>query len=146
MQLLVRNLQGRTITVSAEGSDTVADLKHALEVRLVAVEAWRRACGAGACCRLPLTTAAALRCRHSAATCASLARLRVQAKDGLPARYQSLVHAGRLLLDGAALADCGLAAGATVQQCSRLLGGKPVKVAVLQGARSSLIRRCRVGS
>jgi len=32
MQLLVRNLSGRTIAVSAAGSDTVAELKRKLEV------------------------------------------------------------------------------------------------------------------
>lgn len=39
-----------------------------------------------------------------------------------------LLYAGHLLDDGAALASCGLSAGSTVHQTSRLRGGKPVKV------------------
>lgn len=38
-----------------------------------------------------------------------------------------LLHAGHLLDDDAVLASCGLGAGSTVHQTSRLRGGKPVK-------------------
>lgn len=58
----------------------------------------------------------------------------VQAKDGVPVAHQYLVHGGRLLEDSSSLAACGLEAGSTVHQSSRLLGGKPVKVRQLAGA------------
>ena len=52
----------------------------------------------------------------------------MQAQDGLPAEHQCLVHNGRIMADSSSLAACGLEAGSTVHQSSRLLGGKPVKV------------------
>ena len=52
---------------------------------------------------------------------------RLQHGDGLPVEHQVLLHAGRLLDDATLLASCGLCAGSTVHQTSRLRGGKPVK-------------------
>ncbi|KAL4425755.1 hypothetical protein ABPG75_009771 [Micractinium tetrahymenae] len=84
MQLLVRSVSGWTLAVSAQSSETVADLK-----------------------------------------------LRLQAKDGMPACHQTLVHAGKLLEDCALLGAYGLEAGCTLHQGSRLRGGQPVKVKII---------------
>ena len=52
----------------------------------------------------------------------------LQDKDGVPCRHQVLIYGGKLLEDACTLGACGLEAGSTVHQTSRLRGGKPVKV------------------
>ena len=52
----------------------------------------------------------------------------LQDKDGVPDQDQVLIYGGKLLDDACTLGACGLEAGSTVQQTSRLRGGKPVKV------------------
>lgn len=122
MQLLVRSLGGRTRAVSLDPTDTVEDLKAALEqVRNIRAHRGHAqssaAAAAGRCSQPP---AASRDTRGEAPA--------LQAAGGIPARHQVLVHGGRLLEDGASLGACGLGHGSTVHQTARLRGGKPVKV------------------
>ena len=125
MQIFVKTLTGKTITLEVEASDTIENVKAKIQVKKN-IHLFMRF--------LEFTFGLALNCKEKHV----INLFFLQDKEGIPPDQQRLIFAGKQLEDGRTLSDYNIQKESTLHLVLRLRGGMQIFVKTLTGKTITL--------
>ena len=126
MQIFVKTLTGKTITLEVEASDTIENVKAKIQVNRENIQL---------CARFfEFMFGLAPNCKEKHV----INLLLFQDKEGIPPDQQRLIFAGKQLEDGRTLSDYNIQKESTLHLVLRLRGGMQIFVKTLTGKTITL--------
>ncbi|KAL9697370.1 hypothetical protein quinque_000811 [Culex quinquefasciatus] len=139
MQIFVKTLTGKTITLEVEPSDTIENVKAKIQDKEGIPPDQQRLIFAGKQLRMvvPFRTTTSKRSPPFIWYCVC-AEAKIQDKEGIPPDQQRLIFAGKQLEDGRTLSDYNIQKESTLHLVLRLRGGMQIFVKTLTGKTITL--------
>ncbi|KAL3696331.1 hypothetical protein R1sor_010407 [Riccia sorocarpa] len=128
MQIFVKTLTGKTITLEVESSDTIDNVKTKIQDKEGIPPDQQRLIFAGKTITLEVESSDTI----------DNVKTKIQDKEGIPPDQQRLIFAGKQLEDGRTLADYNIQKESTLHLVLRLRGGMQIFVKTLTGKTITL--------
>merc|ERR1712196_437139 len=133
MQIFVKTLTGKTITLEVESSDTIENVKAKIQDKEGIPPDQQRLIFAGK----PLT-GKTITLEVEPSDSIDNVKAKIQDKEGIPPDQQRLIFAGKQLEDGRTLSDYNIQKESTLHLVLRLRGGMQIFVKTLTGKTITL--------
>ncbi|EDM13558.1 rCG21224 [Rattus norvegicus] len=128
MQIFVKTLTGKTITLEVEPSDTIENVKAKIQDKEGIPPDQQRLIFAGKTITLEVEPSDTI----------ENVKAKIQDKEGIPPDQQRLIFAGKQLEDGRTLSDYNIQKESTLHLVLRLRGGMQIFVKTLTGKTITL--------
>ncbi|KAK4392030.1 Polyubiquitin [Sesamum angolense] len=141
MQIFVKTLTGKTITLEVESSDTIDNVKAKIQDKEGIPPDQQRLIFAGSNWRrifVKTLTGKTITLEVESSDTIDNVKAKIQDKEGIPPDQQRLIFAGKQLEDGRTLADYNIQKESTLHLVLRLRGGMQIFVKTLTGKTITL--------
>ncbi|KAF7103734.1 hypothetical protein CFC21_104693 [Triticum aestivum] len=139
MQIFVKTLTGKTITLEVESSDTIDNVKAKIQDKEGIPPDQQRLIFAGKQLIFVKTlTGKTITLEVESSDTIDNVKAKIQDKEGIPPDQQRLIFAGKQLEDGRTLADYNIQKESTLHLVLRLRGGMQIFVKTLTGKTITL--------
>ncbi|EFC46664.1 predicted protein [Naegleria gruberi] len=123
MQLFVKTLIGRTITLEVESNDSIENVKRKVQEKEGISPDQQRLIFAGK--QVKTLTGKTITIEMESSDTVENMKQKIFDKEGIPSDQQRLIYAGKQLEDGRTINDYNLQKDSTVHLVLRLRGGNP---------------------
>nr|GEU64784.1 hypothetical protein [Tanacetum cinerariifolium] len=127
MQIFVKTLTGKTITLEVESSDTIDNVKAKIQDKEGGMQIF-----------VKTLTGKTITLEVESSDTIDNVKAKIQDKEGIPPDQQRLIFAGKQLEDGRTLADYNIQKESTLHLVLRLRGGMQIFVKTLTGKTITL--------
>uniref|UniRef100_A0A8R7R8Q2 Ubiquitin-like domain-containing protein n=1 Tax=Triticum urartu TaxID=4572 RepID=A0A8R7R8Q2_TRIUA len=138
MQIFVKTLTGKTITLEVESSDTIDNVKAKIQDKEGIPPDQQRLLRGGMQIFVKTLTGKTITLEVESSDTIDNVKAKIQDKEGIPPDQQRLIFAGKQLEDGRTLADYNIQKESTLHLVLRLRGGMQIFVKTLTGKTITL--------
>uniref|UniRef100_A0A8R7UCY0 Ubiquitin-like domain-containing protein n=1 Tax=Triticum urartu TaxID=4572 RepID=A0A8R7UCY0_TRIUA len=138
MQIFVKTLTGKTITLEVESSDTIDNVKAKIQDKEGIPPDQQRLIRGGMQIFVKTLTGKTITLEVESSDTIDNVKAKIQDKEGIPPDQQRLIFAGKQLEDGRTLADYNIQKESTLHLVLRLRGGMQIFVKTLTGKTITL--------